>query len=188
MEQPKEQFKCKYIYLFFFLCMRSQCMRQSDKTLPHRCAWSPYLQYLTRKRTICKGPDVSTISNYQSVHLPRCKMLSIISVTWARGWLCIACGHKVTGLLTLNPLTWKIWRAPNNARKWQMGFNSAFKGLIHVKPGKLVSFNSLRWPDYCLCIQKRVARWEKHVEKWGDYLWKNAILQTQIWGPRWHSG
>ena len=33
-------------------------------------------------------------------------------------------------LLTLNPLTWKIWRAPNNASRWQMGFNSAFKGLM----------------------------------------------------------
>jgi len=22
-----------------------------------------------------------------------------------------------------------MWRAPNNARKWHMGFNSAFKGL-----------------------------------------------------------
>jgi len=32
--------------------------------------------------------------------------------------------------LTLNPLTWKIWRAPNNASRWQMGFNSVFKGLI----------------------------------------------------------
>ena len=31
--------------------------------------------------------------------------------------------------LTLNPLTWKIWWAPNNASKWQMGFSSAFKGL-----------------------------------------------------------
>ena len=35
--------------------------------------------------------------------------------------------------LTLNPLTWKIWRAPNNASQWQMGFNSAFKGLIENK-------------------------------------------------------
>ena len=26
-------------------------------------------------------------------------------------------------------LTWRIWRAPNNASRWQMGFNSAFKGL-----------------------------------------------------------
>jgi len=24
---------------------------------------------------------------------------------------------------------WRIWRAPNNASKWQMGFNAAFKGL-----------------------------------------------------------
>jgi len=31
--------------------------------------------------------------------------------------------------LTLNPLTWKTWWAPNNASRWQMGFNSAFKGL-----------------------------------------------------------
>jgi hypothetical protein len=31
--------------------------------------------------------------------------------------------------LTLILLTWKIWRAPNNARKSQMEFNSAFKGL-----------------------------------------------------------
>jgi hypothetical protein len=33
--------------------------------------------------------------------------------------------------LTLILLTWRIWWAPNNASKWQMGFNSAFKGLIH---------------------------------------------------------
>jgi hypothetical protein len=24
---------------------------------------------------------------------------------------------------------WGIWRAPNNASRWQMGFNSAFKRL-----------------------------------------------------------
>jgi len=31
--------------------------------------------------------------------------------------------------LTLILLTWKIRWAPNNASKWQMGYNSAFKGL-----------------------------------------------------------
>jgi hypothetical protein len=31
--------------------------------------------------------------------------------------------------LTLILLTWRMWWAPNNVRKWQMGFNSAFKGL-----------------------------------------------------------
>jgi len=31
--------------------------------------------------------------------------------------------------LTLILLTWRIWWAPNNASKWQMRFNSTFKGL-----------------------------------------------------------
>ena len=31
---------------------------------------------------------------------------------------------------TLTLLTWRIWWPPNNASKWQMGFNSAFKGLM----------------------------------------------------------
>jgi len=32
--------------------------------------------------------------------------------------------------LALNLLTWKIWLAPNNASRWKIRFNSAFKGLI----------------------------------------------------------
>jgi len=32
-------------------------------------------------------------------------------------------------VLTLSPLTWKLWWAPNNASRWQMGFNLVFKGL-----------------------------------------------------------
>jgi len=35
----------------------------------------------------------------------------------------------VTQRLTLILLTWKIWCAPNNASRWQIGFNSAFKEL-----------------------------------------------------------
>jgi hypothetical protein len=31
--------------------------------------------------------------------------------------------------LTLILLTWRMWWAPNNASKWEMGFNLAFKGL-----------------------------------------------------------
>ena len=34
-----------------------------------------------------------------------------------------------TDWLTLILLTWRIWGAPNNANKWQMGFNSAFNPL-----------------------------------------------------------
>jgi len=32
-------------------------------------------------------------------------------------------------ILTLNPLKWKIWGAPNNASKLQVGFTSSFRGL-----------------------------------------------------------
>jgi len=36
--------------------------------------------------------------------------------------------------LTLNLLTWRIWWAPNNASRWQMGFNCAFEGLrVHIR-------------------------------------------------------
>jgi hypothetical protein len=34
-------------------------------------------------------------------------------------------------VLTLILLTWRIGWAPNNASKWQMEFNSAFKGLMN---------------------------------------------------------
>ena len=41
--------------------------------------------------------------------------------------VCVQC-------LTLILLTWRIWWAPNNASRWQMGFNLAFKGLIWLCP------------------------------------------------------
>ena len=45
-----------------------------------------------------------------------------------------ASGH----LLTFIPLTWKIWRVPNNASRWQMVFNSALKGLKDAEPEKKI--------------------------------------------------
>jgi hypothetical protein len=38
--------------------------------------------------------------------------------------------YKIKVPLTLNLLTTTIVAPPSNASKWQMGFNSAFKGLI----------------------------------------------------------
>jgi hypothetical protein len=37
--------------------------------------------------------------------------------------------NPLTPELTLILLTWSIGRAPNNASRWQMVFNSVFKGL-----------------------------------------------------------
>ena len=39
----------------------------------------------------------------------------------------------IMSCLTLILLTWRKWWTPNNASKWQMGFNLAFKGLIQSK-------------------------------------------------------
>jgi len=39
-------------------------------------------------------------------------------------------GTRFDYILTLALLTWRIWWAPNNAKKWQIGFNPAFRGLI----------------------------------------------------------
>jgi len=47
--------------------------------------------------------------------------------------------------LTLYLLTWRIWWAPNNASRWQMGFNWAFKGLILET---LYLTVSRRWTTY----------------------------------------
>ena len=61
--------------------------------------------------------------------------------------------------LTLNPLTWKIWWAPNNASRWQMGFNSAFEGLnSDDNCNQSVSFASYWW--------------------WGITLWVEAFAVT----------
>jgi hypothetical protein len=48
--------------------------------------------------------------------------------------------------LILILLTWIIWWAPNNASRWQMEFNSAFKGLILDTVLHLV---------YACCIETR---------------------------------
>jgi hypothetical protein len=60
-------------------------------------------------------------------------------IQWTAGPFCLRKsdqGMMLTTLLhlvlrlTLILLTWKIWCAPNSASKLQMGFNSAFEGLI----------------------------------------------------------
>jgi len=42
--------------------------------------------------------------------------------------------HFSVTLLTLNLLTTTIVAPPSNASKWQMGFNSTFKGLRDMSP------------------------------------------------------
>jgi hypothetical protein len=44
-------------------------------------------------------------------------------------WILPKAVQRIKVWLTPILLTWRIWWAPNNASRWQMGFNWAFKGL-----------------------------------------------------------
>jgi hypothetical protein len=55
-------------------------------------------------------------------------------------------------ILTLILLTWRIWWAPNNASKWQMGFNSAFNGLNLQRRWIFKSKYCPRWRDFKFVI------------------------------------
>jgi len=67
-----------------------------------------------------------TVRSWMHLKVAYCtfKTLAVLS----RGWD-----------LTLIQLTWRILWAPNNASKWQMGFNSAFKGLTPYVNEALIS-------------------------------------------------
>ena len=62
-----------------------------------------------------------------------------VRVDFHSSWLllCVFCS-----CLTLTLLTWTIWRAPTNASKWRMGFNSAFKGLTIFRDKNLSALSS----------------------------------------------
>ena len=47
------------------------------------------------------------------------------STNYKNPWILFSLGI----VLTLTLLSWRIWWVPNNASKWQMRFNSAFRGL-----------------------------------------------------------
>ena len=57
-------------------------------------------------------------------------------------------------VLTLILLTWRIWWAPNNTSKWQMGFNSAFRGLTSWTIYQSVRRNSPRRLKYLETVTK----------------------------------
>jgi len=57
--------------------------------------------------------------------------------------------------LTLILLMWRIWWVPNHASRWQMVFNSAFKGLTHMNIkfayGKTVTgYPPVKWASDCI--------------------------------------
>jgi hypothetical protein len=86
----------------------------------------------------------NTVSRYVPPNVPL-----VFMSTFSRG------AHAC---LTLTLLTWRIWWAPTNASKWQMGFNSAFKGLKRKKWFKLTS-EYVHWISYPLAQTRLKLAW-----------------------------
>jgi len=84
--------------------------------------------------------------------------------------------RTVTCVLTLNPLTSRIWWTPNNASKWQMGFNSAFKGLI------VGERNPLNWNLNPQGVRERTGFISFKTKTIGDY-WKYGNEHAGL--PKW---
>ena len=108
-------------------------------------------------------PDVHTCSF--SCDTPRC--LGTYFVEWRKtqssvavsSYVCVRkCLNILKLFLTLILQTWRIWRAPNNASRWQLGFNSAFKGLKYP-----LTFIILTWIIWW--APNNASRWQMDLTR-----------------------
>ena len=98
--------------------------------------------------------------------------------------------YKYNNTLTLILLTWRIWWAPNNASKWQMGFNSAFKGLNDVM--KLSFLKALK----AISVTWKLDRLENDLRSSSEMgkptrkihvMFRSIFVGTrQEWSQQWH--
>ena len=104
----------------------------------------------TRRRRNCVSIPASErdLGIHRRVHSAWCFLGNRSSpVIYGSGGLKMTTQFQLVLRIILNPLTWKIWWAPNNASRWQMGFNLTFKGLIMV--GYVYSFPIIpSWRTY----------------------------------------
>jgi len=62
-------------------------------------------------------------------------------------------------------LKWRIWWVPNNTSKWQMGFNSAFKGL-NISRSVLLRISCRNKSKHTFYVQQSFIR--KSCQLWGN--------------------
>jgi len=98
--------------------------------------------------------------------------------------------------LTLILLTWRKWWTPNNASKWQMGFNSVFKGLkrkmVPLRNGRHViswtkvetvirtksQVNSKTLPNYSIMIFTFTTYFQLHTAPGYAHCHRTASFRT----------
>ena len=86
--------------------------------------WVLFLLYLN---IVLNGPEDGRL---RPKHVAKYNLILIIASCLAI--CCVLTVHNILyklKCLTLILLTWRIWWASNNASRWKIGFNSAFKEL-----------------------------------------------------------
>jgi hypothetical protein len=81
-----------------------------------------------------------------------------------------------TSCRNINPylLTWRIWWAPNNASRWQMGFDSAFKGLISATNAFNAVCFYLKGISYISCYNES-HYWNQYVTRQHTKGWHRKV-------------
>ena len=130
-----------------------------------------------------------------------CDILKGFVANSAKRKIAVRCKSKP---LTLTPLTWRIWWVPNNASRWRMGFNSAFKGLknrsayayvmtVFTTTERIYWFGSsachtwfsrwTKWTKTSVCYISRLQRFLVYLTTfskckiWMVYLWKQVAMK-----------
>jgi len=139
---------CYYYYYYYYCDYYKEYYYYHHQHQPLHFKSAPGTKIYMWSCLVCVGlrtdPSVRRLLNYVFNPLnaelnPICHLLSllgahhILHVSRIRVNTPTKYTHNKRYALTLILLTWRIWWA-NNASKWQMGFNSAFKGLIITFP------------------------------------------------------
>jgi len=97
-------------------------------------------------------------------------------------WIQTQKKRKMNVTLTLTLLTWRIGWSPNNASKWWMGFNSAFKGLT------INTVDSIpQTPDSAVyMLRHALTPWEEQWSRLQYRLKYKHLLLTFIAAAVWH--
>jgi hypothetical protein len=103
--------KQSYVTIFFVVCLNLQ-----------NCTWHTQQMFLTNFEH-----PVPTAAHFRASNF---LFYTFDVFMFLTSYIYILIDEAFVVLWTLISLTWRIWWAPNNVSKWQMGFNLAFKRLI----------------------------------------------------------
>ena len=137
--------------------------------------------------SFCDNRRLNNGLNWDIIHIPTEGGYCVCSAVYLISFYQPCRSHskkQQVGGLTLILLMWRIWWTPNNAGKWQMGFNLVFKGLNlkNLKAQFKIQFQGLSGR---LWNSKKSESWQSvsvprlelgfqttRNECWGNILWE----------------